>query len=407
MAKPKQKRKRIRSDADVERALPGRTLTDLRRLYLHYNAETDLRSWVYRYSFEGSVIEKRIGKWPHMSYRTARDCAMAMEGLLLDRKNPVDPREAVKWNEKVQKTFKEAADEWVALQKQRWSASHLYNAELMLHRHLADLSKVQVYKINRELVDKAISKLRKEHPVQAKRTVIMCAKVLDYCEFKGYRSGSNPARWKANMEFAFPSMRPAQPHRYIHFLQMPNFMQDLRIKQERSTSAVALEFLILTGARTQQVLEAKSSEIDFENQLWNLTYDRMKARKAYRVPLSARALELLERQRQCSTGSPYIFTGYGGQTPLSKKSLYRIAPELTTVHGFRSTIRTWAGENGFPWDVCEMALAHSVGGRVAQAYWHGEQLEQRRKLMEAWSSYCEGKVSTPSTAPDLRLVISS
>jgi hypothetical protein len=109
--------KRIRTEANVEKAQPGRTMTDFGGLFLHHNAETGLKSWVYRYSFQGTVIEKRIGRWPYMNLRTARDSAMAMKGLILDRKNPVDPREAVKCNEKLQKTFHDAADEWIAIQK--------------------------------------------------------------------------------------------------------------------------------------------------------------------------------------------------------------------------------------------------------------------------------------------------
>jgi integrase len=377
---------RIRTDKHVEHAKVGRTLTDFPGLYIDVSEKTGLKVWVYRYFFQGKPWEKRVGRWPYQNLRTARDRAMAMKGLLLDR---IDPKETYKWDEKVQKKFAEAANEWIAIQK----PSQLYNTNLLLHVHGKALAAIPVYKITKDDVDKAIAPLRAKHRIQAKRTIKMWARLFDYAEFKGYRAGPNPAKCEGNIEHTFPPMDPVQPHRHLHYMLIPDFMRDLSIKGERSVGAVALQFLILTAARTKQVLEARWDEIDFENQLWNLQYDRMKARKEYRVPLSARTLTLLERQRQCSNGSPYIFTGYGGQTPLSKKSMYRIAPQLTTVAGQRKTFRTWAGEKtDFPWEVCEMALAHSIGSRVAQAYWRGDAIEKRRELMEAWADFCDQKV---------------
>jgi integrase len=386
--------KRIRTDEDVENAKPGRTLSDFVGLYIHCNPKTDLKSWVYRYSFQGTIVEKRLGRWPYVNFRTARDQAMGMKGLLLDRINPVDPREAIKWNDKLKKTFAQVADEWIALQKPRWSASQLYNANHLLHVHGKALADVPMYKIDRHLVDDAIAALRAEHPIQAKRAIKMWEKVFDYADYKGYRAGPNPAQWKGNVERGFPSIGAAKHHASLHYSQIPAFVQKLRVLQERSTSAVAMEFLILTAARTSEVLEAQFGEFDLDGEsglgpMWVIPAHRMKARKVHRVPLSPRAVELIRRQLEHRVGDcPFVFTGYGGQTPLSKKSLYRIAIGVSvTAHGFRSSFRSWAGDKGFRWDVCEMALAHVVGGRVAQAYSPGDPMEERRKLMEAWAAF--------------------
>jgi integrase len=249
---------------------------------------------------------------------------------------------------------------------------------------------MQMYKITKHEVDKAIEPLRAKHPAQAKRTIKLLFKFFAWAEFKRYRTGGpNPAKWEGAMEHTFPSMGPAQHHASLHYTQIPGFVQKLRILQERSVSAVAMEFLILTAARTSEVLEAQWNEI--QGDMWVIPPARMKARKEHRVPLSPRAVELLERQRQCSTGSEFIFTGYGGQTALSKKSLYRIARGVSvTAHGFRASFRGWAGDKGFPWDVCEMALAHVVGNRTAQAYSPGDPIEKRRELMAAWATFCGG-----------------
>jgi integrase len=220
-------------------------------------------------------------------------------------------------------------------------------------------------------VDKAIDPLRTKYPKQAKNTIKLWARFFAWADFKGYRTGPNPAQWKDALAHTFPSMDTVQ-HASLHYSQLPAFVQKLRILQERSVSAVAMEFLILTAARTSEVLEAQFGEFDPDGEfglgpMWVIQAHRMKARKRHRVPLSPRAVELIKRQREHRVGDcPFVFTGYGGKTPLSKKSLYRIARGVSvTAHGFRSSFRSWAGDKGFAWDVCEMALAHVVGGRVA------------------------------------------
>jgi integrase len=193
-------------------------------------------------------------------------------------------------------------------------------------------------------------------------------------------------------------MGRVQNHASLHHSQIPAFVRKLRVLQERSTSAVAMEFMVLTAARTTEVLEAQFGEFDLDGEfgsgpVWVIQAYRMKARKAHRVPLAPRAVEIVRRQLEHRVGDcPFVFTGYGGQTPLSKKSLYRIARGVSvTAHGFRASFRNWAGERGYRWDICEMALAHVVGGKVAQAYNPGDPFEERRKLMDDWAAYGEGR----------------
>jgi integrase len=389
--------RRIHTDADVANAPSGRTLTEFPGLYIHVSPKSGLRSWVYRYSrpLGAGIAEKRLGRFPYMNLQTASVSAMHIKGLLLDR---IDPKEAYQWREKSEKTFKQVADEWIATQ--RGDAGWLYTANLYLHEHGAALSNVQMYKINKDIVDKAISPLRLKHPVQARRVIKMWARVFDYAEFKGYRAGPNPAQWKGKLELTFPASAPINHHKALHYSQAPGFIKKLRVLQMRSVAAWALELLVLTSTRTSEVLEARWDEFDLEGvgsglvfdsgPVWVIPAHRMKARKEHRVPLSPRAVEIIKRQLEHRVDDcPFVFTGYGGQTPLSKKSMYRIACGVSvTAHGFRATFRNWAGENGYPWEVCEAALAHTLGNRTAQAYNPAASFEKRRELMEAWAKFC-------------------
>jgi integrase len=362
----------------------------IKDILANFSDKTGLRSWVYRYSFQGTIVEKRLGRWPYVNFRTVRAHAMGMDALRRDRINPVDPREAIQWNEKLNKTFREGAIEWIALQK----PSRRYNAELLLLTHGAELSDMKMYKIDKHAVDKAIEPLRAKYPKQAKNTIKLWERFFAWADFKGYHSGKNPAVWKGALELAHPSME-SEHHKSLHYSQIPAFVQKLRVLQERSTGAVAMEFMVLTATRTSETLEARWEEFDLDapdGPVWTIPASRMKARKEHRVPLSPRAVEIIRRQLEHRVGDcPFVFTGYGGKTPLSKKSLYRIAcGESVTAHGFRASFRKWAGERGYPWDVCEMALAHTVGNRTAQAYEPGDPFELRRQLMEAWAAFCCG-----------------
>ena len=174
--------------------------------------------------------------------------------------------------------------------------------------------------------------------------------------------------------------------------QVLKFMRELRQHENRSTTAVALEFCILNASRPGEVREMQWPEIDWDQKLWAIPAERMKARKEHRVPLSDRAIELLTRQKDYSNESQFVFTGYKG-IALDDTSLRKFLHGMGvpfTVHGFRTTFRTWAAEQtDFDFYVVEMCLAHSVGNAVTRAYLRGDALEKRRKIMEAWASYCE------------------
>jgi integrase len=176
------------------------------------------------------------------------------------------------------------------------------------------------------------------------------------------------------------------------YAQLPEFMRQLRIQQSITSAAVALEFLILTAARTGEVQNAVWSEFDFHNKVWTIPGSRTKTNKKHEVPLSARVLELLERQRQYMETSPFVFLGAHGRR-FNSKALRSVLRSMgvhgTTVHGFRSTFSDWCGEETeFDTEAVEFCLAHSVSNATRAAYRRKTALEKRRVIMDAWATFC-------------------
>ena len=213
--------------------------------------------------------------------------------------------------------------------------------------------------------------------------------MLDWARVRGYRDGENPARWPGHLDHILPARnKVVKHHAAIAYPDLPAFMADLRAT--RGVAARALEFSILTAARTGEVIGAESGEVDLEAQLWTVPAGRMKAGREHRVPLSDRAIEIL-------AGLPrdgaFVFPGARPMRPLGAMALLQVLRAThgggASVHGFRSSFRDWAGnETNFPRELAEHALAHVIGDKAEQAYRRGDALARRRKLMEAWSNYC-------------------
>jgi integrase len=213
--------------------------------------------------------------------------------------------------------------------------------------------------------------------------------VLDYAKAHGLRAGENPAAWRGHLALILPKRQKLSRghHAAMPYGDVPEFIAKLRATE--SIHALALEFLILTAGRAGEVLGATWDEIDIDAKVWVIPAARMKAGREHRVPLSGRAIEIVERMAEIRTGD-LVFPGRRRRRPLSNTSLARLCPALATAHGFRSAFRDWAGEEtSFPREIAEQALAHATGGAVEQAYRRGDALEKRRALMQAWAQFCE------------------
>lgn len=217
--------------------------------------------------------------------------------------------------------------------------------------------------------------------------------ILDWATARGYREGENPARWRGHFDNLLPArakVRRVEHHAALPYAEIGPFMAELRAQD--GVSARALEFVILTAARTGEVIGALWDGINIAERLWTIPAQRMKAGKEHRVPLSARALAIIEKMAAIRSGE-LVFPGGKEGRPLSNMAflmlLRRMGRSDLTAHGFRSSFRDWAAERtNFPSEVAEMALAHAVSDKVEAAYRRGFLFQKRRQLAEAWAKFC-------------------
>jgi integrase len=219
--------------------------------------------------------------------------------------------------------------------------------------------------------------------------------VLDWAKARHFRGGDNPARWRGHLDKLLPARAKVQKvkhHPALPYVELPGFMEKLRAMD--SISAKALEFTILTAVRTGETIGAKEGEIDFATKVWTIPGERMKSGRVHRVPLSDRAIEILQTTPR-EKGSEYLFPGGRKGRGLSNMAMSELlkgiyAPSVATVHGFRSTFRDWAAERtNFPREIAEAALAHVLADKTEAAYQRGDLLEKRRRLMREWGRFCE------------------
>ena len=247
------------------------------------------------------------------------------------------------------------------------------------------------------LVLKVLEPIWAKKPETASRVRQRIENVLDFAKVRGYREEENPARWRGHLDKLLPARSRVRQVRHLAALpyyDLPLFIANLRRRD--AFAARGLEFLILTAARTGEVIGARWSEIDLLDKTWTVPGNRMKAHREHRVPLSARGLAILQDMqtaRQSDGGNAYVFPGPRAGKPLSNMAflmlLRRMELDDLTVHGFRATFKTWASERtSFQNEIVEAALAHVIGDKVEQAYRRGDMFEKRRRLMQQWATFC-------------------
>ena len=378
---------------------PGRYRCGLVRGLLLQISEGGTKSWVLRFELNGRERWMGLGSASEFSLKQARKRALAARQQLADGVDPLATKRANKQAARLAEarrlTFAEAAQRYFDQHEAKWRNANHRNVFLStLKAHIfPTLGAMDVASIDTQDVLRALEPIWKTKSITADRTRSRIEAILDWAVIRGHRpEGTNPARWKGRLDQVLPAARklaPVEHHNAMDHQQLPQFM--VRLRQQDGVAARALEFLILTAARTGEVLGAQWSEIDFDSKTWIVPAQRMKGHREHRVPLSPAALDLL---RKLSRESGLVFVGRYPGTRLSKMSLPWVMEALgktgeTTVHGFRSSFRDWAGETtAFAHDICEAALAHSRGDATVQAYARGDLFDKRRKLMEAWAKYC-------------------
>jgi integrase len=248
-----------------------------------------------------------------------------------------------------------------------------------------------VHAIDLAAVLRVLQPMWQSKPETASRVRARIEAILDWAKVMKFRTGENPARWRGNLDMLLPKkskIRNIKNFAAMPYQDVPAFLP--QISGSASTIAAALEFLILTAARTNEVLGARWDEVDLGAAVWTIPAARMKGKREHRVPLAPRAVELLKRLH-ATRYNDYIFPSDRRDDHMSDAVLRSCLNDLRqgfTVHGFRSSFRDWAAEcTNFPRDVCEAALAHASGDATEAAYKRTDLLNKRRLLMEAWSQF--------------------
>lgn len=367
---------------------PGRH-SDGGGLYLSID-ESGRRRWVFMYTRAGKRVELGLGGRRDLTLADARAEAATFRAMLAAG---TDPKVERARDDTVQ-TFGACADAYVEAMQPSWrNAKHAAQWKMTLTKYAGPIRERPVNDITTQDVLDVLRPLWTRTPETAERLRGRIENVLDSAKAKGLRSGENPARWRGHLNQLLPKRQRLTRghHAALSYDVMPEFMANLRTRS--AVAARALEFLVLTGARSGELLGATWDEIDLQKEIWTVPASRMKAGREHRVPLSGRAMKIIaERLEVGSIG--YIFPGATSASPLSSMAMAMLLRRMkidVTVHGFRSTFRDWASETtSFPHEVCEMALAHTIASKAEAAYRRGDLFDKRRKLMEAWAGYCSG-----------------
>jgi integrase len=384
----------------VSRASKPGLYADGAGLYLRVSRNGS-KSWAFRFTLRGKPREMGLGGLTKVTLADARKKAADARLLLSDGRDPLDLRqeEAAKRarEEKLVAargmTFDKCAEAYIAAHEPSWrNEKHKQQWRNTIATYVAPVfGSTPVQEIDLDLVMNVIEPIWNKKTETARRIRGRIEVILDWAKVRGYRFGENPARWRGQMDQLLPArskLNSVKHHPALPYSEISKFMKALRAIP--GNSAAALEFLILTAARTSEVIHAKWAEIDFRNKLWIVPAARMKSRREHRVPLSSAAIAVLKRMQD--EKGEYVFQGRSPDAPLSNMALLMTLGRMNradvTTHGFRSTFRDWAAEcTSFPSEVVEMALAHVIEGKTEAAYRRPDLLEKRRQLIDTWANY--------------------
>jgi integrase len=367
-------------------------------LYLQVSA-AGARSWIFRFTLDGRAREMGLGPVHAIPLAEARKRAAECRRMRVDGVDPIEARSAHRGWKKLEAaramTFDACAAAYIAAHNAGWrNAKHREQWRNTLSSYAGPVfGSLPVQSIDVGLVMKALEPIWHTKPETASRLRGRIEAVLDWATVRSYRNGENPARWRGHLDKLLPAR--SKVHKVKHHPALPyNEMADFTaaLQNQEGVAARALEFLILTAARTGEVINAPWDEVDLNDKLWVVAPTRMKAQREHRVPLSAGAMAVLEQMKEIREGA-FVFAGGKKGKPLSNMAMLAVLKRMgrteLTAHGFRSTFRDWAAEcTNFPREVVEMALAHTIENKVEAAYRRGDLFQKRRQLMEAWAGFC-------------------
>jgi integrase len=369
----------------------------------------DTRSWAFRYTRGGKAREMGLGPYPDVSLKEARERASEARGLLRDGIDPIEQRQATKSAMLAAResalTFDQCAAAYIAAKEHGWkNAKHGEQWRNTLATYANPvIGSMLVRDVEQTHILQILEPIWTAKTETASRLRGRIESVLDYAIARGYRKGENPAKWRGHLDKILAAPRAVakvEHHAALPYVEVGAFMAALR--GQAGTAARALEFAILTAARSGEVRGATWGEIDLDAAIWTIPAGRMKAKKEHAVPLSPPAVALLRALPR--TGGDLVFPGMKEGRPLSDMSLTAVLRRMErgdlTAHGFRSTFRDWAGETAAcPREVAEHALAHQLKDKAEAAYARGTLFDKRRRLMADWAHYCATVATVASVTP--------
>ena len=388
------------------------------------------RSWVFRYMLNGKSHDLGLSRCPEaiailqnagndeLTLAQARDVATIYRLKVKAGIDPIAEREdiaiakaaEVKAQKAAKVRFKDVAQAYIDANEDNWKNSkHRQQWKNSLATYVYPvMGDLAVSDIETTHVLAAIEPIWKDKAETASRVRGRIETVLDAAKVREYRTGENPARWRGHLSLILPARTKLSRghHKAEPYLSVPQIITQLRSRQ--AVAALALEFTILTAARTGEVLGATWDEIDIAKGIWTIPSKRMKAGREHRVPLAKRAMEIVQHVKMLNAS--HVFSGNKGG-PLSQMAMSMLLRRMktdVTVHGFRSSFRDWAAEcTGYPHEVCEMALAHTIGNKAEAAYRRGDLFEKRRRLMDDWAEHCNAQISGTAEVVPLRGIAGS
>jgi integrase len=358
-------------------------------------------SWIYRYMLRGRAREMGLGALALFGLSEARAKALDARRLCHAGVDPIEARHAERQQARLDAakavTFGQCAESYIKSHRAGWrSTKHAAQWEATLVKYAKPvIGALPVQAVDTALVLKVLEPIWTTKPETAGRVRGRIEVVLDWAKVRGCRTGDNPARWRGHLDKLLPArgkVRKVEHHAALPYGELPGFLAALR--EQEGISARALEFTILTAARTGETIFARWSELDLLDKTWTIPAARMKAGREHRVPLSARALAILqEMQAHRHADDGFVFPGGKPRKPLSNMAFLRLLRRMKrdnlTAHGFRSSFKDWASDRtSFQNEIVEAALAHVVGSKVEQAYRRGDMFEKRRRLMQVWAEFC-------------------
>ncbi len=364
---------------------------------LYLQVRPGSKTWAFRFMINRRARTMGLGPVALVSLAKAREAALEARKLVRQGIDPIEHRKSQQSRPGVP-TFAAAAEIYIESQRAGWgNAKHASQWSNTLTTYAGPaFGELPVSEVSIEHVVKALEPIWLKKRETASRVRGRIERVLDWAKTRGYREGENPARWSGHLEHSLPPHRRIQRvshHPALPWTELPSFFETLG--DQSGQAAKALQFTVLTAARTNETRGARWEEFDLDGEvpLWVIPGERMKAGRKHRVPLAEPIVKLIKELPRYDSG--HLFEGRSGK-PLSENAMLAVLKGMgrtdITVHGFRSTFRDWCAEQtAFPREIAEAALAHVNRDRVEAAYLRSDLFERRYQLMKAWAEFATSR----------------